>query len=296
MKTTTILKVIKSGHFFALCLVTLFSCSNSESYQKTPNGISWKLERFSDSKKQVQVSSLVQFEWVVLDDKDQELYRDRLFLRIDSKHSKKGIFEALLQLKEGERGLFFIKNMNLEKDILKHLTSSDIDIALEGELKHQLSVDRIYNQEEFLNKRKEFLGWVSEQKPVNFNSIENQVIEHYIDNEEMKMKVSETGLCYQIFHDQPSTTTGFGKHVKIRYHGGVLSKSNNHITTTQDFYIGQELQVIKAIEEVLLLMENGDSATIIAPSPLAFGEKGSSTGLIPGASPVFYGIRILECE
>ncbi|MFT6747833.1 MAG: FKBP-type peptidyl-prolyl cis-trans isomerase [Glaciecola sp.] len=286
----------KTSCALVVVILMLVSCETSEQYQKTPGGISWKLERFSDSKKQVKTGSLVQFEWTVLNENNKEVFQDRLFLKVDSNQSEKGLFEALVQLKEGEQGLFFIKNSDLEKDIIKHLTSIDLIMNLNGELNHQISIDKIYDLEEFLNKRKEFLGWVSDQKPVNFNSIENQVIENYIKNQALDMKVSETGLCYQVFHEHSANTTGFGKHVKIRYHGGVLGKDKQHISTTQDFYIGQELQVIKAIEEVLLLMESGDSATILAPSPLAFGTKGSSTGLIPAASPVFYGVRILECE
>ena len=283
-------------YLIASIVILVSACTPHDGYQKSPGGISWKLERFSDSEKPVQVGDLVQFEWIVFDKKNQEIFRDRLFLKIDSNHANKGVFESVLQLKEEEQGLFIIDNKNLEKDIIKQLTSADVVLDIEGQLAHQIMVDKIYTLEEFLNKRKEFLGWVSKQTPVNFNSIENQIIENYITNQNMDMQVSETGLYYQIFHDEPSTTTGFGKHVKIKYHGGVLDKNNKHITTTQDFYIGQELQVIKAIEEVLLLMEQGDSATIISSSDLAFGNKGSSTGLIPGASPVFYGIRLLECE
>jgi FKBP-type peptidyl-prolyl cis-trans isomerase FkpA len=284
------------SYIFIAAVLFLWSCSNRENYQKTTNGTRWKLERFSDSKKEVRTGSLVQFEWTVFDDKNIQIFQDRLFLKVDSIDKKRGLFQALLELKEGELGMFILKSRNLEKEIIKHLISADIDLNLEKDLTHRISVDKIYNLEEFLNKRKEFLEWVSKQKPVNFNSIENQVIENYIDNQELTMVVSETGLCYQVFHDQPSTTTGFGKRVKIRYNGGVLGKNSEHITTIQDFYIGQELQVIKAIEEALLVMEKGDSATIIAPSTLAFGEKGSSTGLIPPASPVFYGIRLLECD
>jgi len=280
----------------ALFFAILYSCGSNGGYIKSPGGINWKLERFSESDKPVVEGSLVQFEWTIANEKGDELFKDRLFLKIDSLTSKKGIFEAILQLKEEEQGVFIIKNRDLEKSMIKHITGSDVDLNIEEELHHRLLIDKIYNLEEFLNKRKEFLGWVSKLKPVNFNSVENQVIENYIGNQNMEMQVSETGLYYEILHERSSITTGFGKHIKIRYHGGVLKKNSDHITTTQDFYIGQELQVIKAIEEVVLLMEQGDSATIISSSTLAFGEKGSSTGLIPGASPVIYGVRLLECD
>lgn len=281
--------------FLAIAML-LCSCNNDSEFAKTQSGMQWKLERFSDGDNQIHTGSLVQFEWTVLNDAEKELFRNRLFLKIDSNHAQGGIFEALLQLKEEEQGLFIIDNKDLEKEMIKELTSNDVEIALDGNLKHRIMVDKSYNLEEFLNKKKEFLGWVSKLKPVDFNSIENQVIENYISNNNLDMTSSETGLQYEVFKTNSAVTTSFGKHVKIRYHGGVLGKNKNHITTIQDFYIGQELQVIKAIEEVLLVMEQGDSATILAPSPLAFGEKGSSTGLIPGASPVIYGIRLLSCE
>ncbi len=272
------------------------SCNTSNGYQKTSGGISWKLQRFSDSEKQVKSGSLVQFEWTVIDDNDREVYHDRMFIKIDSSRGQQGFFESLVQLKEQEQGLFLIQNKHLESDIAALLGTSEISLRPEGALKHQVYIDKTYSLEEFLHKRKAFLSWVNEQKPVNFNSVENQVIENYMINRNMKMKVSETGMYYEILHEKPSTATGFGKHVEISYRGGVLGKDDRHITTSQDFYIGQELQVIRAIEEVLLLMEKGDSATIIAPSEIAFGVKGSSTGLIPGSTPVFYGIRLLECD
>jgi FKBP-type peptidyl-prolyl cis-trans isomerase len=279
-----------------LFVVLLSSCGNNGGFIKSPGGVKWKLERFSESRKPLVNGSLVQFEWTIINEKGAELFKDRLFLKIDSLTSTRGLFEALLQLKEEEQGLFIIKNRDLEKTMIKYITSSDIDLNMEGVLHHRLMIDKIYNLEEFLNKRKEFLEWVSKLKPVNFNSVENLVIENYIDNQNMKMQVSETGLYYEILPEHSSVTTGFGKHIKIRYRGGVLKKNSSHITTTQDFYIGQELQVIKAIEEVVLLMEQGDSATIISSSTLAFGEKGSSTGLIPGGSPVMYGVRLLACD
>ena len=84
----------------------------------------------------------------------------------------------------------------------------------------------------------------------------------------------------------------FGTAVSIQYKGSFLSGEvfNNTIGTKQflDFYIGQEMQVLKGIEEALLLMRDGEKMALLLPSWLAFGEDGNSTGIIPPNTPVYY--------
>ena len=88
----------------------------------------------------------------------------------------------------------------------------------------------------------------------------------------------------------------FGTAVSIQYKGSFLSGEvfNNTIGTKQflDFYIGQEMQVLKGIEEALLLMRDGEKMALLLPSWLAFGEEGNSTGIIPPNTPVYYELTV----
>lgn len=280
-----------------ICIIT--SCQDdSDGFKNINPSLKFKLITFSDNEIKASSNSLVQFSWTI-SSKNQDslysLYQDRLFIKLDSIIPKSGLQASLCLLKQGEKGEFIFPIEQLEKQFLKkvniNLTSSD-----NKEIIHQISIDKIFNEKEFISKKQQFLDWINTIEPVNFNSIEHQIIDNYIDNNELQMETSETGLRYKVYANNSSIKTGYGKHVKIKYTGGTLGLKKNHLSTVQDFYIGEEMQVIRAIEEIILHMEQADSALIIAPSNLAFGDKGSTTGIIPASSPVIYTINLISCE
>jgi FKBP-type peptidyl-prolyl cis-trans isomerase len=44
------------------------------------------------------------------------------------------------------------------------------------------------------------------------------------------------------------------------------------------------------------LLHKGDRATFAITYPLAFGERGSSTGLVPPFTPVVYSVEVVEVQ
>jgi FKBP-type peptidyl-prolyl cis-trans isomerase len=54
------------------------------------------------------------------------------------------------------------------------------------------------------------------------------------------------------------------------------------------------MQVIGGLEEAIGRMREGEKALIILPSELAWGEKGSSTGIIPPFTSVIYELELLK--
>ncbi|MCO6500713.1 MAG: FKBP-type peptidyl-prolyl cis-trans isomerase [Vicingus serpentipes] len=55
-------------------------------------------------------------------------------------------------------------------------------------------------------------------------------------------------------------------------------------------------QVIKGLEIALKGMRKGEKAKIIIPSQLAFGEEGSSTGIVPPYTTVIYDLEIINVK
>ncbi len=273
----------------------LFSCSSKhEGFVCLENDHYYRLNTFSEDTLTVTPNSLVQFQWTILDEQNTVVFQDRMFLRIDSIHEKSGLKYCLQQMKQGENSTFIFEPTYIENRFNEKLTGAGVSMKTGRQFQHNLIIDKIFTEQNYLAEKKKFLDWISTLSPVNFNSIENQVIDNYTSRNNLNMDCSATGLRSQIFKTNSGITTGFGKKVKISYKGGTLNKPEEHIAVTQDFYLGQELQVIKAIDEVLLMLEQGDSAIIIAPSNIAFGPNGSSTGLIPPETPVFYSIKLLE--
>ena len=61
-----------------------------------------------------------------------------------------------------------------------------------------------------------------------------------------------------------------------------------------EFVFGTELQVIPGLEDAIGRMREGQRALVILPSDLAWGEKGSSTGIVPPFTTVIYEVELLK--
>ena len=86
-----------------------------------------------------------------------------------------------------------------------------------------------------------------------------------------------------------------GDQINITYqgyflNGRVLEKSPQNF----DLIYGTPDQLVKGINNVIRLLNVGQNAKIILPSPLAFGEKGSSNGTVPPFTALVYEIKINE--
>jgi len=60
------------------------------------------------------------------------------------------------------------------------------------------------------------------------------------------------------------------------------------------FKYGVPLQIIKGLEQGIAGLREGSEAKLIIPSRLAFGEKGSSSGIVPPFEPLLYDLKIIS--
>ena len=58
--------------------------------------------------------------------------------------------------------------------------------------------------------------------------------------------------------------------------------------------IGDPGQIIKGMDIGLRLMKEGGKAKIIIPSQLGFGDKGSSTGIVPPYTSLIYDVELIN--
>ena len=144
------------------------------------------------------------------------------------------------------------------------------------------------------NKQKaEFLSWVED-----FGEYEKILLNHYIKGQEISVSPSVTGL-YKITQ-KPGNNINVerGDTVVVHYEGMFLSgkyfDSTKKRNSPFEFVYGTEWQVVKGVEEAIGRMTEGEKAMFIMPSELAFGNSGSSTGIIPPFTPVIYKIELLQ--
>ena len=273
-------------------LLIIVACSNPD-FKTIDEDYSMKLTEFGEKERKIEPPCYVQFQWKLLDQNDSALFNERLFIRVDSIYPIHGITESLSLLNEEEAALFTINNENIELEFDEMIRNEKVALSEEGVQTHYLKVEKIYMETEFEHERDKFIEWISAQHELDESTIEDEIISNFITSNftsDFTKSPSKSGLNYQLFPSNSGLKTSYGKQIKIHYKGGVLGHPEQHSSVKQDFRIGEEMQVIRAIEEMLLYMEQGDSAVIIAPSKIAFGEFGSSTGIIPPASPVYYEI------
>ena len=90
-----------------------------------------------------------------------------------------------------------------------------------------------------------------------------------------------------------------GCRVTISYRGYFMnSKTFDSIPENDpmDFIIGDSGQVISGLENGIKKMREGEKAKIIIPSHSAFGEKGSSTGIVPPYTTLVYEVTMLKVK
>lgn len=85
-----------------------------------------------------------------------------------------------------------------------------------------------------------------------------------------------------------------GRLVSLEWNTFLFNGEQLDDTTSMQFIFGKPGQLIGGFQYGLSFMGEGDEATIYLPSYLAFGEQGSSSGIVPRNTPVYLRVRVKE--
>ena len=126
---------------------------------------------------------------------------------------------------------------------------------------------------------------------------ELDLIDRYLKDQQLPAEPDEAGI-YHMFHKlSDGTPVEAGRRVRVTYTGSFLDGRSVDIREKPlEFVYGTPDQVVDGLNIVIGGLKQGESAKIILPSRLAFGEKGSANGSIPPYSPLVYEIKVLEVK
>lgn len=126
---------------------------------------------------------------------------------------------------------------------------------------------------------------------------ESNIIDSFIAAHNYQMKITGTGLRYEIVKNIKSKKAKPGDEVMIRYKAYLLDGSLCQETDAKlpQVVVLGEARLTKALEEVLLLMDEGDVARIISPSYLAYGMRGDAK-LIPATAVLYYELNLMSIK
>jgi len=90
-----------------------------------------------------------------------------------------------------------------------------------------------------------------------------------------------------------------GAMISLAYRGSFLTGQafdSVSISSPMQFKYGDTDQMITGLDRAIKMMREGEKAKIIIPSQLAFGNNGSSTGIVPPYTTVVYEVTLLKVK
>ncbi len=127
-------------------------------------------------------------------------------------------------------------------------------------------------------------------------AFESKMIDRYLEERDLEMFKTETGIRYAIYHGGGSDSARHGAMVGISYRIYLLDSTlvEDRYAKTERFRVGYD-DVTSGLHEAVGLLARGDSARIIIPSYMAYGLTGKAP-LIPSNAPLLYDLCLVEVE
>jgi FKBP-type peptidyl-prolyl cis-trans isomerase FkpA len=280
---------------FAIFLFfTLTSCSNKyPGFTESKTGIYFALHKIGESTVKAKYGDYIITDISYQTMKDSVFFTGRRKFKLETPTASQSINECFTMLSEGDSASFIIPAYDFFTQTLGKTMPSYIQ---KGEnMKISANIVEIQSEEEYLREKEAFLKWIED-----FSEYEKEILKQFIQGSKISVKPTGSGLYYI------KLVAGNGKKVKLgdslviefegRFLNGKFFDSTIKRFEPFQFVYGQEWQVIRGLEEGIGMMEEGEKALLIVPSELAFGQEGSSTGIIPPYTSLIYEVELKKIK
>ena len=125
---------------------------------------------------------------------------------------------------------------------------------------------------------------------------EEQEIETYINDNNITVKPTQSGLYYIQTEEGGGKAPKIGAYVSVHYEGRFLNGEVFDSSIGKSpigFNLGAN-EVIRGWEEGIILMKEGGKAQLVIPSSIAYGYYGS--GEIEGYTPLVFDVELVEVK
>ncbi len=279
--------------FYTLFIATiLYSCnyfSKYPGYSKTWSGIYYKLLTIGEDNQKAQFGDYVTFDISYKTIKDSLFFSGRRKFQVTKPEYMGSVDECFTMLAKGEKAEFIISANNFFKKTLQNNLPSFL--RPDDDLKIEINMIDIQSAKEYENEKKAFLKWIED-----FGDYEKEILSQYMQEQKLSISPVGSGLYYIKIKKGNGRKVVKGDTLTVDYEGRFLDGKFFDSTVKRhesfQFVYGTEWQVVKGLEEAFGMMEEGEKAVVILPSELAFGETGSSTGIIPPFTSLIFELEI----
>lgn len=200
------------------------------------------------------------------------------------------IDDCFSHLTTGDSASFYIN----AEDFFSRTLSANLPRFLDSTYPMRVDVRMlsIEDSASFAQDKEAFLHWIED-----FSEYERVILRQYLLKERMSTQ-SVDSIYYMPMTPGTGDYPKTGDTVTIEFEGRFLDGKFFDSTKKRHepfvFVLGQKWQVIDGLERAVRLMREGEHALFILPSSVAFGERGSSTGIVPPYTPVVFEVEFTE--
>ncbi len=289
-------KCIKAGlYFLIITILGLTACrqNQKQSYTFCSPGYYYRLIAYQPGQKIEQKKALVQLALSFKTQKDSVFWDSyNNFNDVYVVSSECNDTAQFLQYQVGKRvvgdsfellvpcATFFLKQFGNQN--IPHFSSRDSVVSMHVKIKRYLNPSEYEMELERLKIR------------------EIELIRNYFASDTDFKKARDSAGVYWVKSPSPWSPPRKFKtldRLMVNYEGYFLN-GRMFEKSIRDFELlyGIPDQMLKGLNYVMGCLNEGQTAKIILPSALAFGEKGSSNGTVPPFTPVLYNIKLTEVK
>lgn len=286
--------MLKNFVIIFICLLTLNSChwmNPYPDYSKTSSGIYYKLISIGDSVAPPLAGDFITANLCYSTIRDSVFFTGSRTFQLTQPDFKGSVDECFLMLSNGDSASFIIDAKKFFTRTLQTKIPSFIEPG--DPIKISIKIEEVRTAAQYQKDKEEFLKWIED-----FGEYEKTLLRNFIEQQKIDVEPTESGMYFIPLQQGTGKAVEIGDVVTVNYEGRFLNGRffDSTIKTKQpfEFVYGSEMQVIPGIENAIGRMREGEKALIILPSELAWGEKGSSTGIVPPFTSVVYEIELLK--
>jgi FKBP-type peptidyl-prolyl cis-trans isomerase FkpA len=284
---------IKTITAFAIVLLMVTSCNHSDypGYKKTKNGIHYRLAKIGDDTTRCHYSDYITANIAYRTMGDSQFFSGTRKFRIAQASFAGSIDECITLLGKDDSASFILS----AADFFKKTLSSELPSFLKqtDKIKIQIRIDDVQTTENYIKEKEAFMKWIDD-----FGEYEKTIIQQYIEDSKLRIKPLASGMYYIPLSKGNEKGVKTGDTITIHYEGRFLNgkffDSTRKRNEPLQFVYGQQWQVIKGMDDGIGMMHEGEKALFIMPSGLAFGENGSSTGIIPPFTSLIFEVELIS--
>ena len=158
-------------------------------------------------------------------------------------------------------------------------------------LQINLKVDEVLTAEELVSKR------ADERMMKDLEMQGARWMSLAVDSLKFLEEESQNGIYYRELEAGDGEFAKSGEFLTVHYiaklpNGELVD--NTYIGNPLEFEVGRPDQVLKGFAIGISKMKKGSKSLMLIPSNLAFGEKGSTEGIVPPYAPIIYEVELVD--